>query len=181
MLSTFRCHAGCHIHLWGLNHWGLHHCIPLHPWQAYVQLDDGHWPTPGMHRVSSHSTAFSGGAYCYSVSCPPAIPTIWCGAYSFGCLAESPIPSTFPAWWKGFSFPGLLSSNDTVNSESVVGMKPGDSGVVIRYHVDKFTCTWSVEWFVANSQIYPGFTSNVSSLTCFPLEMWCDNYTQLCL
>ena len=25
----FRCHAGCHNHLWGLNHWGLHHCKPL--------------------------------------------------------------------------------------------------------------------------------------------------------
>ena len=29
MLSVFRCHAGCHIHLWGLNHWGLHHCSIL--------------------------------------------------------------------------------------------------------------------------------------------------------
>ena len=29
MPSAFRCHAGCCIHLWGLNHWGLHHCSPL--------------------------------------------------------------------------------------------------------------------------------------------------------
>ena len=29
LLSTFRCHTGCHIHPWGLNHWGLHHCNPL--------------------------------------------------------------------------------------------------------------------------------------------------------
>ena len=29
LLSTFRCHAGCCIHPWGLNHWGLHHCNPL--------------------------------------------------------------------------------------------------------------------------------------------------------
>ena len=26
MLSAFRCHAGCHIHLWGINHWHLHNC-----------------------------------------------------------------------------------------------------------------------------------------------------------
>ena len=29
MLSAFRCHIGCLIHLLGLNHWGLHHCNPL--------------------------------------------------------------------------------------------------------------------------------------------------------
>ena len=29
LLSTFRCQVGCHIHLWGLNHWGFHHCNPL--------------------------------------------------------------------------------------------------------------------------------------------------------
>ena len=27
--STFRCQTGCHIHPWGLNCWGLQHCIPL--------------------------------------------------------------------------------------------------------------------------------------------------------
>ena len=37
-----------------------------------------------------------------------------------------------------------------VNSESVVGIKPGDSGVVIGYQVDEFTCTWSAEQFVAH-------------------------------
>ena len=54
------------------------------------------------------------------------------------------------------------------NSESVVGIKPGDSGVVIGYQVDEFTCTWSAEQFVAHSHIYPGFTGKVSSLTYFP-------------
>ena len=29
MLFAFRCHAGHHIHLRVLNHWGLHHCNPL--------------------------------------------------------------------------------------------------------------------------------------------------------
>ena len=34
------------------------------------------------------------------------------------------------------SVPGLVLSDDTVDSESVVGIKPGDSGVVIGYQVD---------------------------------------------
>ena len=57
-----------------------------------------------------------------------------------------------------------------VNSESAMGLKPGDSGVVTGYLVDEFTHTWSAEWFVAHSHIYPGFTDKVSSLTHFPLE-----------
>ena len=28
LLSFFRCHAGYHIHPWGCQHWGLHHCNP---------------------------------------------------------------------------------------------------------------------------------------------------------
>ena len=54
-----------------------------------------------------------------------------------------------------------------------MGIKPGDSSVVIAYQVDDFTCTWSAEQFVAHSYIYPGFTSKVSSLTHFPLEPGC--------
>ena len=33
---------------------------------------------------------------------------------------------------KGSSFPGLVPSDGTVNSESVMGIKPDDSGVVIH-------------------------------------------------
>ena len=66
-----------------------------------------------------------------------------------------------------------------VNSESVVGIKHGDSGVVIGYHVDEFTGTWSAKQFVALSHIYPGFTGKVSSLTHFPLEQRCKDYSFL--
>ena len=52
-----------------------------------------------------------------------------------------------------------------VDSESVMGIKPGDSGVVIGYQVDAFTHTSSAEQFVAHCHIYPGFTGKVSSLT----------------
>ena len=60
-----------------------------------------------------------------------------------------------------------MPSDDAVNSDSVMGIKPGDSGVVIGYQVDEFACTWSAEQFVAHSHIYPGFTGKVSSLTPF--------------
>ena len=66
-----------------------------------------------------------------------------------------------------------------VDSESAMDIKPGDSGVVIGYQVDEFTCTWSAEWFVAHSHIYPGFTGKVSSLTHFPLELGCEDYSFL--
>ena len=65
-------------------------------------------------------------------------------AYSFGGLAEShPILQPSLHGEEGSSFPGLVPSNDMDDSESAMGIKPGDSGVVIGYQVDEFTCTWS--------------------------------------
>ena len=52
-----------------------------------------------------------------------------------------------------------------VNSKSVVGIKPSDSGVVTEYSVVKFTCTSLVEPFVAQSHIHSGFIEKVSKLT----------------
>ena len=48
-------------------------------------------------------------------------------------------------------------------------VKPGDSSVVIKFQVDEFTLSWSVECFIVQSHIYPGFTGNMSTLTNFPL------------
>ena len=64
-----------------------------------------------------------------------------------------------------------------LHSESVVGINPGDSGVVIGDHIDVFTHTWSAKWFAACSQIYVGFTGKVSSLTNFPPEQGCKGYS----
>ena len=66
-----------------------------------------------------------------------------------------------------------------VNSEYVMGIKPGDSGVMIGYQVDEFACTWSAKQFVACCHIYPGFTGKVSSLTHSPLEPGCEDYAFL--
>ena len=38
---------------------------------------------------------------------------------------------------------------------------------------------WSAEQFVAHSHIYPGFTGKLSSLTHFPLELGCEDYSFL--
>ena len=77
------------------------------------------------------------------------------------------------------SFSGLVPSGDTGDSESAMGIKPGDSGVVIGYQVDEFFHTWSAEQFVVHSYIYPGFTGKMSSLSLFPLELCCEDYSFL--
>ena len=61
----------------------------------------------------------------------------------------------------------------------MLDMKPGDSGMVIGYHVDEFTQIWLVEHFVAQLPIYPGFTGIMVSLTHFPLELGCEDYSFL--
>ena len=113
-------------------------------------------------------------------SAVPQPSHLYCGAYRLRGLTEShPIPVPFLHDGEGYSFPGFVPLDDTVNSESVMGIKCGDSGVVIGYQVDKFTHTWSPEQYVAWSHIYPGFTGKVSSLTHFPLKPGCEDYAFL--
>ena len=90
---------------------------------------------------------------------------------------QIPLPSLHGG--EGSSVPGLVTSDDMVNSESVMGIKPGDSGVVIGYQVDEFTHTWSAEQFVVHSHIYPWLTGKVPSLIHFPLEPGCEDYSFL--
>ena len=73
----------------------------------------------------------------------------------------------------------MVPFDDTIKSESVMGIRPSNSGVVIGYQVNEFTHIWSAEQFVAHSHIYPGFTGKVSSLTHFPLEPECEDYSIL--
>ena len=149
----------------------------VYPWQAYVQPGDGHWSTPGMHRVAASTATLGRGEPSATHS---AVPQPIGGVYSLGGSIEShliPLPSLCDG--EGSSFPGLVPSDDAVNPDSVMGIKPGDSGVEIGYQVDEFTHTWSAKQFVACSHIYPGFTGKVSSLTHFPLEPGCEDYAFL--
>ena len=152
----------------------------VYPWQAYVQPSDGHQSMPGMHRVAAPSTTLSREGPSTTQSAVPQPSHLYGGAYSFGGSAENhPFPLSSLHDGVGSSFPGLVQSDDTVNSESVMGIKPGDSSMVIGYQVDEFTHTWSAEQFVAHSHIYPGFTGKVSLLTHFPLEPGCGDYAFL--
>ena len=75
-----------------------------YPWQAYLQPGDGHWYTPGMHRIAIPPLFWVGRALCYSISCSPAIPAIWWGIQLWRLGRESPNPSAFLAWWGGVFF-----------------------------------------------------------------------------
>ena len=142
-----------------------------------MQPGDGHHSTPGMHRVAV-PTATLGRLEPSATHSAVAQPIG--GVYSLGGSIEShliPLPSLHDG--EGSSFPGLVPSDYVVDPDSVMGVKPGDSSVVIGYQVDEFTCTWSAEQFVACSHIYPGFIGKVSSLTHFPLEPGCEDYAFL--
>ena len=105
-------------------------------------------------------------ASCYSLSCLPAMPTIWWGIQLWGLGKSHLIPLLSLHGWEGSSFPGLAPYNDMVDSESAVDIKPGNSGVLIGYQVDEFTGPWSAEQFVAHSHIYPGFTGSPQGCSC---------------
>ena len=95
-------------------------------------------------------------------------------------MAEShliPLPSLHGG--ERSSVPGLVPSDDTVDSESMVDIKPGDSGVVIGYQVDEFNHVWSVAQVVAHTYIYCGIRGKVSSLTHFLLKLGFEDYSFL--
>ena len=118
----------------------------VYPWQAYVQPGEGHWSTRGMHRVAAPSTTLSRGSLNATQSAVSHHLIYMVGHTALGGLVEShPIPPPSLHGGEGSSFPGLVPSNDTINSESAMGIKPGDSGVVTGYQVDDFTHTWSAE------------------------------------
>ena len=144
-----------------------------------MQPSDGHWSTPGMHRDAAPSTTLSRGKPSATQLAVPQPSHLYGRHTALGAQQSHPIPVPSLHDGEGSSFSGLVPSDDTVNSESVMGIKPGDSGVVIGYQVDEFTNTWSAEQFVAHSHICPGFTGKLSSLTHFPPEPGCKDYAFL--
>ena len=151
LLFTFRCQVGCRIHLWGAQPLGFAPLQPfgVYPWQAYVHPGDGHQSTPGMHRVAAPSATLGRGEPSASHL---AVPQLIGGVCSLCHLI--PLPSLHDG--EGSSFLGLVPSDDAVDSDSVMSIKPGDSSVVIGYQVDEFTHAWSAEQFVACSTFILG-------------------------
>ena len=97
LLSISRFHCGCHFDLWGLNHWGKHHCSPSEhtqgrhlciqvmiwdPWQECNQ-----WLLPALVQAG---VAF----YCSAVLQPFQQ---YSGTYSFGGSAVTQC-HPFPSW-----------------------------------------------------------------------------------
>ena len=104
--------------------------------------------THGMHRVAAPSTNLSRGSLMLLNQLFPSHPISIYGAYIFGGLGESH-PIHLPSLHGGeSSLPGLVPFHDMVDCESVLGIKPGDSSVVIGYQVYGFTHTCSAEQFV---------------------------------
>ena len=57
-------------------------------------------------------------------------------------------------------------------------MTPGDFGVVIGCKVTEISHTWLAQCFAVHSHIYHGFMGK-STLTHFPLEPMCEDYSFL--
>ena len=152
ILSIFRLHCDWHFHLWGLNHCGLHYQRPLeHTHSRDMCILVIVW---GLHQKCTQwlfpPLLWAGGSLKL-LSCPPAIPVILWVIQPGSSIGSHQILMPSLHSGEGFSIPGLLPLNDMVNSKSVVGMKSGDSGVVMQYQVDEFASTWSMEHFVAHS------------------------------
>ena len=180
MVSTFRCHSGCHIYQWGLNHWGLHLCSPsehTHYRHMYIQMmvispcqECTEWLLPPLLWI--------GGVLCYSVSCPAGILAMWWGIQLLGlteftwsiCLPYlvgrslfqiwfHPItPSTMNLWWTFYLV--ILVWWLGVRFMSV--LTPGLQNSLLLVH-----------------NIYPAFMVKVPSLTHLPLEPGCEDYSFL--
>ena len=150
-----------------------------YPWQAHVQPGDGHQPTPRKHRVAAYSTVLSRESLLVLNQLSSSHSKYIVAHTALEAWQSPVIPLPFLHGGEGSSFPVLVPSNDTVDSESAMGIKPGDSGMLVGYQVDEFTHTWSAEHFVAHSHIYPGCTVKVSSLTHFHLEPGCEDYSFL--
>ena len=138
----------------------------VYSWQAYVTPSAGLWP----HQECTKWLLLP-------LFCPQ--PFHQCnGAYSFGSLTESSNPLCLSLHGReGSSLSDYVPPDDTLNSKSIGGVKPGDFGVVIGYQVEEFTCTGFAECFVVLSHIYHCFTGKVLTLNYFPLEPGCEDYS----
>ena len=107
-----------------------------------------------------------------------AVPQPIGGVYGLGGSIEShpiPLPSLHDG--EGPSFPGLVPSDDAVDSDSVMGIKPGDSGVVIGYQVvlvSILACLW---YSYKCTAAYPAgslfaLSRQVRGHTCFCVPCW---------
>ena len=115
----------------------------VYPWQAYVPSGDSLWPLPEVHKVAAPPTALCGGEL-HATHSAVSSHSIHMMGHTALEAQQSPNPYTFPTWQGGVFFSTIKWP---IYSKSVVGIKLGDSDVVIGYHIDEYTHTWLAEHF----------------------------------
>ena len=166
----------------GLNHWDLYHCKPLeltrgrHVCNLVMAI--------GQYQVCTEwlltPLPWVGGASCYPISSPPAISTIWWGTHLWGVwqrVIQSSPPSLHCG--EGSSFPGLVQFGDM--GEWICG---GHWTLVILVwwlgiRLMSLLTPGLQSSLLFIPHIHPVFTGKVSSLTHFPLEPGCEDYSFL--
>ena len=98
---------------------------------------DGLWSMPGVHWLAAPFAALSRRSSMLLTQLFPSHSICMVGHTPLG-LTSHPIPLPSLQSGERFSFLGCVPPYDTLNSESVVGVTPGDSGVVIQCQVDEF-------------------------------------------
>ena len=166
LLATPLCYSSNNLHFRFL----LRHMIVM-PWvllRWVISFKVEHPPISFCCMLVSHMVF----AFCYQLTME--LPCSAVGDNDWGLHCCKPSECTLQPYMLPL---GCIPANDPVDSESVVGIKPGDYGVVIGYHIDKFMYTWLAACFIAWLHIYPGFTGKVSKLTDFLLEAECEDYS----
>ena len=116
-MQPFRVYHGIHIHIYP----GRYMCLLVIVCGPHKECTE--WLLLPLLWV--------GGASCYSFSCSQSFHP-YVGACSFGDMAGSyPIPLPSIHGWGRVFFSTSVPANNTVNSKSVLSVKPGDSGVVL--------------------------------------------------
>ena len=128
-------------------------CNSVTPWSIHLA---GMFLLVMVHARSALSCCF---LHCFekgelhaTLSAAPSHFINMGGIHHWGLDRESLDPFAFPILWGQCSFPGSAPSCDIVNYKPLLGVKPGDSGVMIGYQVNEFTHNWC---FTAQWNIYP--------------------------
>ena len=127
--------------------------IRVYPRQAYVPPGDGLWCLPGVHWVAALHAVSSRESLLLCIQLSPSHSINMVGYAALG-VQQSPNSCIFLTRGEGSSFLASAPSDDLVNSESVMGVKASDSGVVIGYQVDEYTHSCSADHLIAMSDLH---------------------------
>ena len=152
----------------------------VYPWQAYVQPGDGHWSTPGMHRVAAPSATLGRGNLLlliqlfpkhpiyfvehtalgaqWRITCSLCLPYMMGRGLLFQVWCHQIMWATLNLWWAL----NLVIPVWWLGIRLISLLTPGLQSSLLP-----------------TPTFYPGFTGKVSSLTHFPLELGCEDYAFL--